>query len=46
MLYEVITRQAMYDSINEALIETNRFMATISTRDEEETGPPADPPKC
>lgn len=41
-----IARQAMFDSINEALIETNRFMASINKNDDAETEPPADPPKC
>ncbi len=39
-------RQAMFNSINEALIETNRFMASIGKNDYEETGPPANLPKC
>ena len=41
-----IARQAMYDSINEALIETNRFMASIQKSNNEGKKPADDLPTC
>lgn len=41
-----IARQAMFDSINEALIETDRFMQSTKKPETDEPETPADNPQC